>query len=85
MRTGPMVVAAYRGRYRCRGGARPRGWCLARSSRGVRCEYRGADGGARTLSGRLLETYPSGLVVGTGGGRMLLSWDALVILELAEG
>jgi hypothetical protein len=54
-------------------------------SRGVRVEYRGADGRAQTLSGKLLDTFPTGLVVGADGGRTLLSWDAFVLLELVDG
>ena len=54
-------------------------------SRGVRVEYRDDDGRAQSLSGKLLDLYPSGLAVGVNGCRMLLSWDALILCELVEG
>ncbi len=53
-------------------------------SRGVRVEYRDSDGQGQTMSGKLLDTFPVGLVVGSGGYRVLLSWDALILLELRE-
>jgi hypothetical protein len=51
-------------------------------SRGVRVEYRDASGQAQTLSSRLMDTFPRGMVVGANGTRTLLSWGALVLCEL---
>ena len=53
-------------------------------SRAVRCEYRDGDGRGQTLSGKLLDLYPAGPVVGANGCRMLISWDRLVLCELVE-
>jgi hypothetical protein len=38
-----------------------------------------------TASREVLDTFPTGLVVGANGCRQLLSWDALVLCELVEG
>ena len=53
-------------------------------SRGVRIEYRDADGRAQNLDGKLLDTFPTGMVVGANGCRTLLSWGALILCELVE-
>ena len=55
------------------------------TGRSIRVQYRGGDGRAQDMSGRLLDTYPAGLVVGTNGTRTLVAWDSLVIVELADG
>ncbi len=53
--------------------------------RGVLVEYRDASGRAQSLGGKLLDTFPVGIVVGANGSRTLLSWDALVLAELVDG
>jgi hypothetical protein len=55
------------------------------TGRGVRVEYRDASGRGQTMSGKLLDTFPVGIVVGVNGCRQLFSWDALVSCELDEG
>lgn len=37
------------------------------------------------MSGKLLDTFPTGMVVGANGCRTLLSWDRLVLCDLVEG
>jgi hypothetical protein len=51
-------------------------------TRSVRAEYRDGDGRAQTMSGKLLDIYPTGLVLGSSGARVLLAWDAVVVIEL---
>jgi hypothetical protein len=41
------------------------------------------DGGS--ISGLLLEFCSTGLIVQAGGSKRLVSWDALQVVELAEG
>ena len=45
---------------------------------------RDTSGAARTMSGKLLDTLPAG-VVGADWCRTLLSWDTLELAELVEG
>jgi hypothetical protein len=52
--------------------------------RTIRVEYRGADGRERNTSGMLLDLYPTGLLIGIKSARTLLSWDAVVVVELIE-
>lgn len=52
--------------------------------RGARVVYVGASGRGVETTCKLLGVCPIGLMLGVGGGRMLLSWDRFVLLELVE-
>lgn len=52
--------------------------------RSIRVEYRDGDGRAQTLSGKCLDYFPTGMVVGSSGARILLSWDRIVLVELGS-
>jgi hypothetical protein len=54
------------------------------TGRSVKIEYRSADGYAGTISGKLLDLYPAGPVIGTNGTRCVLAWDAIVLTELQD-
>ncbi len=53
-------------------------------SRSIRAEYRDGDGQGQTMSGKCLDYFPTGLVIGSSGARVLLSWDSLILVELVE-
>lgn len=66
--------------------AAPRGMIPSTwTGRGVRVEYRDAHGRGQTMSRKVLDTFPVGIVVGANGCRQLLRWDTLVLCELVEG
>lgn len=52
--------------------------------RGIRLEYVDGNGRAAETTCKLLGVCPAGLLLGVDGGRMLLSWDRFVLLELVE-
>jgi hypothetical protein len=48
-------------------------------------DYRGvAEGEPQSTSATLLDVYPFGPVLNIRGAKTLLSWDALVLVELVE-
>lgn len=51
-------------------------------SRSIRADYRDGDGRGQTISGKLLDLYPAGMVLGASGARVLLAWDAVIMVEL---
>jgi hypothetical protein len=50
----------------------------------VRLEYVDLFGSAQETSGILLDLYPFGPILNLGGARTAMSWDRLVLVELAE-
>ncbi len=52
--------------------------------RGLRVTYVDAFGAGVETSGILLDFYPAGPVLNIGGAKTLISWDRLVLCELAE-
>jgi hypothetical protein len=50
--------------------------------RAVRVEYMGSEGTSRETSAVLLDTCGLGAVLGIDGGRTIVSWSALLVLEL---
>ena len=54
-------------------------------SRELRVAYVDCYGSGQETSGVLLDFYPAGPVLKIRGARTLISWDRLVLVELAEG
>jgi len=52
--------------------------------RTLRVAYVDCRGAGQETSGTLLALYPAGPVLNIGGAKTLLSWDRLVLCELAE-
>jgi hypothetical protein len=50
----------------------------------LRVTYVDAFGAGVETSGILLDFYPAGPVLNIGGAKTLISWDRLVLCELAE-
>jgi hypothetical protein len=63
----------------------PKGLLPGSGVSGARVEYCDASGRGQTMSGKLLDTFPTGVVMGANGCHKLISWDALVFCELVEG
>jgi len=53
--------------------------------RGARIEYVDAKGKGVETSRKLLDVYPTGVILNIGGSRTLLVWERLVLVELVEG
>ncbi len=53
--------------------------------RGLRVAYVDCHGAGVETSGILLDYYPAGPVLNIAGAKTLISWDRLVLCELAEG
>jgi hypothetical protein len=41
-------------------------------------------GGGQEISGTLLDLYPAGPILNLNGGKALISWDRLAVVELVE-
>ena len=52
--------------------------------RTLRLQYVDAFGSAQETSGTLLDLYPFGPILSLGGAKTAMSWDRLVLVELAE-
>ena len=52
-------------------------------SRSLRVEYTDASGKAATTEGVLCDWFPVGPVLLIAGGRTIVGWDRLVLVELA--
>ena len=52
--------------------------------RTLRVEYVDSYGAGQQTSGVLLDFFPVGPVLNIAGGKVLISWDALTLVELVE-
>lgn len=57
---------------------------LSRVGRSVRLEYVDARGARQETSGLLLDFGPTRPILNIRGGRTLLTWDGIWLVELAE-
>jgi hypothetical protein len=51
----------------------------------IRLEYADASGKGRETSATLLDWCPVGLLLSMGGGKTLLPWEKVALVELVEG